>query len=126
VRDQVLHPDSTAGKTTVLYILIFRFFIWDGKTKDFWQNNSKHSPNSISSWFRHECHSDLLVSSPSIWILPHFHTIHWLSLYSGSVLSSDDFKTLIITSREVCKVWSSSLCSFLQTRDPSSEFLRIQ
>jgi hypothetical protein len=30
------------------------------------------------------------VSSPNIWILPHFQTIHQLSLYSGSVLSSDD------------------------------------
>jgi hypothetical protein len=30
------------------------------------------------------------VSSPSIWILPHFQTIHWLSLYSGSVLNFTD------------------------------------
>jgi hypothetical protein len=57
-----------------LYILIFRFFILDGKTKDFGLNNSKHSPNLIYSWFHHECHSDLLVSSPSIWILPPFQT----------------------------------------------------
>jgi hypothetical protein len=32
VRDQVSHPYSTTGKITVLYILIFKFFIWDGKT----------------------------------------------------------------------------------------------
>jgi hypothetical protein len=50
-----------------LYILIFRFFlIWDRKTKDFGLNNSKHSLNLIYSWFHHEYHSDLLVSSPSI------------------------------------------------------------
>jgi hypothetical protein len=55
-----------------LYILIFRFFIWDGKTKDFRLNNSKHSPNLIYSWFHHESHSDLLASSPSTWIVPHF------------------------------------------------------
>jgi hypothetical protein len=41
--------------------LIFRFFIWDGKTKDFGLNYRKHSLNSIYSWFHHECHSDLLV-----------------------------------------------------------------
>jgi hypothetical protein len=68
VRDQLLHPYSTTDKITVLYILIFRFFIWDGKTKDFWLNDSKHSLNLIYSWLHHECHSDLLVSSPSIWI----------------------------------------------------------
>jgi hypothetical protein len=55
-----------------LYILIFIFCIWDGKTKDFELNNSKYSLNLIYSSFHHECHSDLLVSSPSIWILPHF------------------------------------------------------
>jgi hypothetical protein len=70
VRDQVSHLYSTTGKITVLYILIFRFFIWDGKTKDFGLNDSKHSLNLISSWFQHERHSDLLASSPSIWILP--------------------------------------------------------
>jgi hypothetical protein len=75
VRDQVLHSYSTAGKIRVLYILIFRFFIWDGKTKDFGLNDSKHSLNLKYSWFRHEYHSDLLVSSPSIWILPHFQVI---------------------------------------------------
>jgi hypothetical protein len=75
VRDQVSHPYSTTGKITVLYILIL-VLIWDGKTKDFWLNNSKHSLNLIYSWFNHDCHSDLLVSSPSIWILPHFQTIH--------------------------------------------------
>jgi hypothetical protein len=76
VRDQVSHPYSTNGKITVLYILIFRFFIWDGKTKDFGLNNSQHSQNLIYSWFHHECHSDLLVSSTSAWILPPFQTIH--------------------------------------------------
>jgi hypothetical protein len=52
------------------------FLVWDRKTKDFWLNNSKHSLNLIYSWFHHEYHSDLLVSSPSIWILPHFQTTH--------------------------------------------------
>jgi len=33
--------------------------------------------------------SYLLVSSPSTWILPHFQTIHYISVYSGSVLISD-------------------------------------
>jgi hypothetical protein len=37
--------------------LIFMVFIWDGKTKYFGLNNSKHSPNLIYSWFHHECHS---------------------------------------------------------------------
>jgi predicted negative regulator of RcsB-dependent stress response len=80
MRDQVAHPYSTNGKITVLYILIFSFFffflVWDGKTKDSGLNNSKHYQNLIYSWFLHECHSDLLVSSPRIWILPHFQTIH--------------------------------------------------
>jgi hypothetical protein len=76
VRDQVSHPYSTTGKITVLYILIFRFFIWDGKTKDFGLNNSKPSLNLMYSWFHHECHSYLLVSSLSIWILQHFQMIH--------------------------------------------------
>jgi hypothetical protein len=43
--------------------------------------NSKHSPNLLYSWFHHDCHSDLLASSSSIWILPHFQMIHYLSLY---------------------------------------------
>jgi hypothetical protein len=70
VRDQVSHPYSTTGKTKVLYILIFRFFMWDEKI-----NDSEYSPNLIYSWFHQECHSDLLVSSPSIWMLPHFQMI---------------------------------------------------
>jgi hypothetical protein len=64
VRDQVSHPYSTTGKIIVLYILIFRFFIWYGKRKDFGLNNRKHSLNLMYSWFHHECHSDLLASSP--------------------------------------------------------------
>jgi hypothetical protein len=51
-----------------LYILSLGFLVWDGKTKDFGLNNSKHSLNFIYSWFHHECHSDLLVSSPSVWL----------------------------------------------------------
>jgi hypothetical protein len=66
VRDQVSHPYSTTGKITVLYILIFRFFDMRREDKRFRLNNSKHSLNLIYSWFHHECHSDLLVSSPSI------------------------------------------------------------
>jgi hypothetical protein len=76
VRDQVSHPYSATGKITVLYILICSFSIWCGKTKDFGLNDSKHYLNLISSWFNHNHHSDLLVSSPNIWILPHFQTIH--------------------------------------------------
>jgi hypothetical protein len=76
VRDRVSHPYSTSGKITVLYISVFRLFTWDGKTKDFGLNNSKHSLNLIYSWFHRECHFDLLVSPTIIWILPHFQTIH--------------------------------------------------
>jgi hypothetical protein len=35
--------------------------VWDGRTKDFGLNNSKHSLNLIYSWFHHECHSDVSV-----------------------------------------------------------------
>jgi hypothetical protein len=63
VRAQVSHPYSTNGKITVLYILIFNFFIRNGKTKDFGLNDSKHSLNLMYSWFHHECHYDLLISS---------------------------------------------------------------
>jgi hypothetical protein len=39
--------------------------------------------NLICSWLHRECHSKLLVFSPSIWILPHFQDslavlIFWL------------------------------------------------
>jgi hypothetical protein len=95
VKDQFSHPYSTTGKITVLYILKLSFLIWDGKTKDIWLNDSKHSLNLNYSWFHHECHSDLLLSSPSIWIFPPFQTIHQLSLYSGSVLCSDDWGIII-------------------------------
>jgi hypothetical protein len=36
VRDQVLHPYSTTGKITVLYILIFWFFDMRWEEKIFW------------------------------------------------------------------------------------------
>jgi hypothetical protein len=39
MRDQVSQQYCTIGKIAVLYILIFRFFIWDGKTKDFGLNH---------------------------------------------------------------------------------------
>jgi hypothetical protein len=55
-------PIQHNWKITVLYVLIFSFFIWDGKRKDFGLNDSKHSLNLICSWFHHDCHSDLLVS----------------------------------------------------------------
>jgi hypothetical protein len=42
-------PIQQTGKITVLYTLIFRFFIRDGKTKDFGLNNSKNSLNLIYS-----------------------------------------------------------------------------
>jgi len=35
VRVQVSHPYSTTGKITVLYILIFRFLVLDGKTTEY-------------------------------------------------------------------------------------------
>jgi hypothetical protein len=76
VRDQVSHPYNTTGRNRVLYIVIFRFFDMIREDKNFGLHNSKHSLNLIYSWFHYECHSDLLVSSPSIWILPHFQTIH--------------------------------------------------
>jgi hypothetical protein len=72
VRDQVSHPYSTTGKITPLYILIFRLFYMRREDKYFGLNNSNHSMNLTSSCFHHECHSDLLASSPSISILPHF------------------------------------------------------
>jgi hypothetical protein len=50
--------------------------IWNRKTKAFGLSDSKNSPNCICFWFHYECLSDLLVSSPSIWIVPHFQTIH--------------------------------------------------
>jgi hypothetical protein len=53
--------------------------IWDGKTKDFGLNNSKHSLNLVNSWFHHECHSDLLVLSPSIWMLHYDVKTCWRS-----------------------------------------------
>jgi hypothetical protein len=57
VRDQVSHPYSTNGKITALYILIFGFFIWDGKKKDVGLNDSKHFRNLSYSSFHHGCHS---------------------------------------------------------------------
>jgi hypothetical protein len=63
---QVSHPYSTTDKITVLYILIL-FSLYDGQTKDFGLNDSKHSLNLICSSFHRECHSDLLVSSANIW-----------------------------------------------------------
>jgi hypothetical protein len=47
VKDQVSHPYRTTD--IVLYILVFSFFIWDGKAKDFGPNDSKHSPHLIYS-----------------------------------------------------------------------------
>jgi hypothetical protein len=74
VRDQVSHPYSTTGKITILYTLIFRFFIWDGKTKDFGLNNSKHSQNLICSWCHHECY--WIQSSETL-----FGNRAWLNLW---------------------------------------------
>jgi len=36
-----------------------------------------------------------LVPPPAIWITPHFQTIYYLPLYSGSVLRSDDEKNIL-------------------------------
>jgi hypothetical protein len=36
VRDKVSHPDSTTGKITVLYILIFSFLHMRLENKRFW------------------------------------------------------------------------------------------
>jgi hypothetical protein len=58
--------------------------LWDGKSKDFGLNNSKHSLNLIYSWFCHECHSDLshlsiyklsLLLERDCW-LTHTHTYY--------------------------------------------------
>ena len=40
VSDQVSHPYKTTGKTTVLYILIFFFYISNRNTKDSARNES--------------------------------------------------------------------------------------
>jgi hypothetical protein len=53
-----------------------QFFILNWRINDSEMNDSKHSLNLIYSWLHHERQSDLLVSSPSTWILPHFQTIH--------------------------------------------------
>jgi hypothetical protein len=39
-----------------VYFKSLGFLIWDTKKKDFWLNNSKHSPNLIYSWLHHACH----------------------------------------------------------------------
>jgi len=51
VSDQVSHPYKTTGKTTVLYILIFNFWIANQKAKDSAPNDSKHSLTSVCSQF---------------------------------------------------------------------------
>jgi hypothetical protein len=56
--------------------------------KRYGPSNSKHSLNLIYSWFHHECHSDLLVSSPSIWILPTFRSPCCLHLRGEEMLVS--------------------------------------
>jgi len=43
VTDQVLHPYSTTCKIKD-FVYFNHFFIWEGKTRDFGLNNSKHSP----------------------------------------------------------------------------------
>jgi hypothetical protein len=70
----------------ILYILIFRFFIWEGKTKDFGLNTSKHSVNLIYPWFRHECLSDLchpqeqIDLSPSVSSFPFCHLVSCINI----------------------------------------------
>jgi hypothetical protein len=55
VRDQVSHPNSTTGKITVLYILVFSFFFYMRlEDKRFWTEWEQSSPNLIYSWFHHE------------------------------------------------------------------------
>jgi len=49
VSDQVSHPCKATGKIIVLYILIFKFWIANWKTKDSETNNSQHSLTSICS-----------------------------------------------------------------------------
>ena len=49
VSDQVSHPHRTTGNIIVLYILIFKFWIANWKTKDSAPNNNKHSLTSVSS-----------------------------------------------------------------------------
>jgi hypothetical protein len=62
VRNQVSHPYSTTGKGTVLFILIFSFFLYEmGRHKILdWIRAS--IPWFICFWFHHECHSDLCHS----------------------------------------------------------------
>ena len=47
--NQVSHPHKTTGKIIVLYILIFKFWIANWKTKDSAQNESKHLLTSVCS-----------------------------------------------------------------------------
>ena len=49
VSDQVSHSHRTTGKIIVLYILIFRFWIANWKTRDSAPNNKKHFLTSICS-----------------------------------------------------------------------------
>jgi hypothetical protein len=65
VRDQVSHPYSTTGKITVLYILIFSFFIWGGETKHFGLNDSNHSL-TVASF------SNDSLATPIFWFCPEF------------------------------------------------------
>jgi hypothetical protein len=51
--------------------------IWDGKTKDFALNGSKHFLKLICSKFLCEWNIDLLLSFPGTRTLPHFQTIYY-------------------------------------------------
>jgi hypothetical protein len=65
-RNQVSHPYK--HKTRVLYYSKLGYFNFRYKTgKDPGPNGSRHSLNSICSYFLHECKCDLLVSIPNIW-----------------------------------------------------------
>jgi hypothetical protein len=109
VRDQVSHPYSPTSKITVLYILIFRFFIWDGKRKEFGLNDSKHSLNLFYSCFHHEYRSGLSVSFPSSWTQPHFQT----PLVPSQTVSFPDLPTLFYSANHfldrVLSTWWNNL-----------------
>jgi hypothetical protein len=64
--DPVLHPCIAKGKITALHILISMFLTANGKTEDFYINDSKYSPYLSCSEFLHQHNLYLLLPFPDI------------------------------------------------------------